>query len=51
MDQALANRPYEVAGAKKHHTGYNHAGSLRGFKATAGAGAWCTSSRGGALTI
>ena len=35
MDQALANRPYEVAGAKKHQRRLQPHRPLRGFKATA----------------
>ena len=34
MDQALANRPYEVAGAKKHQRRLQPHRPLRGFKAT-----------------
>ena len=35
MDQALANRPYEVAGAEKHQRRLQPHRPLRGFKATA----------------
>ena len=35
MDQALANRPYEVAGAKKHQRRLQPHRPLQGFKATA----------------